>query len=197
MKHFFSGMMIALSLALVLVLGVVALAENDTQVPELPAAGDLQAPAGDNAQAPADDTQATQADTALQEALKAYQDAKESGREQALQEELDGYVAAGKLTQEQADLIMKYYKERQAMRNGTCPGCGYQFQNGKGGMNGRGFGGRGGKGGQMNGNGFGGRGMGGRMNGGMGNQMMPGTPDGMSAQGEMQAAPQMPGNEGI
>ena len=28
-------------------------------------------------------------------------------------------------------------------------------------------------------------------------QMVPGTPDGMSAQGDMQAAPQMPGNEGI
>ena len=199
MKHFFSGMMIALSLALVLVLGVVALAENDAQVPELPAAGDLQAPveapAQDNAQAPADDAQATQDDTALQQALEAYRTAKESGREQALQDELDGYVAAGKLTQEQADLIMNYYKERQTMRNGTCPSCGYQFQNGKGGMNGRG--GRGGKGGMMNGNGFGGRGMGGRMNGGMGNQMMPGTPDGMSAQGDMQAAPQMPGNEGI
>ena len=199
MKHFFSGMMIALSLALVLVLGVVALAENEAQVPELPAAGDLQAPveapAQDNAQAPADDAQATQDDTALQQALEAYRTAKESGREQALQDELDGYVAAGKLTQEQADLIMKYYKDRQAMRNGTCPSCGYQFQNGKGGMNGRG--GRGGKGGMMNGNGFGGRGMGGRMNGGMGNQMMPGTPDGMSAQGDMQAAPQIPGNEGI
>ena len=78
MKQFFSGMMIALSLALVLVLGVVALAENEAQVPELPAAGDLQAPveapAQDNAQAPADDAQATQDNTALQEALKAHQD---------------------------------------------------------------------------------------------------------------------------
>ena len=195
MKHFFSGMMIALSLALVLVLGVVALAENEAQPPELPAAGDLQTPPTDAAQAPADDTQATQDNTALQEALQAYREARESAREQELQNELNGYVADGKLTQEQADLIMNYYKERQAMRNGTCPSCGYQFQNGKGGMNGRG--GRGGKGGMMNGNGFGGRGMGGRMNGGMGNQMVPGTPDGMSAQGDLQAAPQMSGNEGI
>ena len=192
MKHFFSGMMIALSLALVLVLGVVALAENEAQAPELPAAGDLQTPPTDAAQAPADDAQATQDNTALQEALKAYQDARQSAHEQELQDELNSYVAAGKLTQEQADLIMNYYKERQAMRNGTCPSCGYQFQNGKGGMNGRG-----GKGGMMNGNGFGGRGMGGRMNGGMGNQMMPGAPDGMSVQGDLQAAPQMSGNEGI
>ena len=188
MKHYFSGMLIALSLALVLVLGVVALAENDTQTPELPAASDLQAPeavpAPDDAQAPADSTQSTQDNTALQEALQAYQAARESTHEQALQDELDGYVAAGKLTQAQADLIMQYYKERQAMRNGTCPSCGYEFQNGKGGrVNGNGFGGRGGKGG--------------RMNGGMRGQMMPGTPDGMSAQGDMQATPQMPGNEGI
>ena len=199
MKHYFSGMLIALSLALVLVLGVVALAENDTQAPELPAAGDLEAqaeaPAADDAQAPADEAQSTQDNTALQDALQAYREARQSSHEQELQDELDGYVAAGKLTQEQADLIMNYYKERQAMRNGTCPSCGYQFQNGKGGMNGRG--GRGGKGGMTNGNGFGGRGMGGRMNGGMGNQMMPGTPDGMSAQGDLQAAPQLSGNEGI
>ena len=196
MKHYFSGILIALSLALVLVLGVVALAENDTQTPELPAASDLQAPeaapAPDDAQAPADSTQPTQDNTALQEALLAYQAAKESAHEQALQDELDGYVAAGKLTQAQADLIMNYYKERQSMRNGTCPSCGYQFQNGNG------FGGRGGKGGRMDGNGFGGRGgKGGRMNGGFGGQMAPGTPNGMSAQPDMQAVPQMDADGGI
>jgi len=196
MKHYFSGMLIALSLALVLVLGVVALAENGAEAPELPAAGDLQTPAEapEAAPAPDGDTQQTQDNTALQEALQAYRAAKESDREQALQDELDGYVAAGKLTQAQADLIMDYYKEQQSMRNGTCPGCGYQFQNGKGGrMNGNGFG-RGGKGGQMNG-GMGGRG--GRMNGDFGFQNVPGAPNGMSAQGDMQVAPHMVGDEGI
>lgn len=195
MKHYFSGMLIALSLALVLVLGVVALAENDTQVPELPAAGDLEAPAeapaADDAQAPADEAQSNQDNTALQDALQAYREARQSSHEQELQDELDGYVAAGKLTQEQADLIMNYYKERQSMRNGTCPSCGYQFQNGNGGrMNGNG---RGGKGGRMNG-GFGGRG--GRMNGDFGFPA-PGTPNGMSAQPDMQAAPQMEAEGGI
>lgn len=195
MKHYFSGMLIALSLALVLVLGVVALAENDTQVPELPAAGDLEAqaeaPAADDAQAPADEAQSTQDNTALQDALQAYREARQSSHEQELQDELEGYVAAGKLTQEQADLIMNYYKERQSMRNGTCPSCGYQFQNGNGGrMNGNG---RGGKGGRMNG-GFGGRG--GRMNGDFGLNT-PGTPNGMSAQPDMQAAPQMDAEGGI
>lgn len=195
MKHYFSGMLIALSLALVLVLGVVALAENDTQAPELPAAGDLEAPAeapaADDAQAPASEAQSNQDNTALQDALQAYREARQSSHEQELQDELDGYVAAGKLTQEQADLIMNYYKERQSMRNGTCPGCGYQFQNGNGGrMNGNG---RGGKGGRMNG-GFGGRG--GRMNGDFGFPA-PGTPNGMSAQPDMQAAPQMEAEGGI
>lgn len=189
MKHYLSGIVIALSLALVLVLGVVALAENEPQAPELPAAGDLQAPAEAPEAAPAtdDNAQAAQDNTALQEALDAYRAAKDSTREQALQDELDGYVAAGKLTQEQADLIMNYYKERQSMRNGTCPSCGYQFQNG---MNG--------KGGRMNGGfGFGFGGKGGRMNGGFNGQMNPGTPNGMSAQGDLQAAPQMSGDEGI
>ena len=181
MKHYLSGMVIALTLALVLVMGVVALAENAPQAPELPAANELQTPeeAPDNAQA--------SDDTALQAALKALQEARQSDHEQDLQAELDGYVAAGKLTQEQAGLIMNHYKEQQAMRNGTCPNCGYQFQNGKGGrMNGNGRGGKGG---------FGGRG--GRMNGGFGGQMVPGTPDGMSVQGQAQTAPEMTGDEGI
>lgn len=197
MKHYLSGIVIALSLALVLVLGVVALAENAPQTPELPAASDLQTPteAPEAEPATGDSAQAAQDNTALQEALQAYRAARESDREQALQDELDGYVAAGKLTQEQADLIMNYYKERQSMRNGACPSCGYQFQNGMNGM-----GGRGGKGGRMNG-GFGGKGgrggFGGMMNGDFGGQMAPGTPEGMSAQGETPAAPQMSGDEGI
>ena len=177
MKHYLSGMVIALSLALVLVLGVVALAENAPQTPELPAANALQTPeeAPDSAQTP-DGAQASD-DTALQAALKALQEARQSDREQDLQAELDGYVAAGKLTQEQADLIMNHYKEQQAQRNGTCPSCGYQFQNGKGG--------------RMNG------GFGGGMNGGFGGGMMPGQADGMSAQPDAQAVPQMDGSEGV
>jgi hypothetical protein len=194
MKHYLSGIVIALSLALVLVLGVVALAENEPQTPELPAASDLQTPTEAPDAAPATDgsAQATEDNTALQEALQAYREARESAREQELQNELNGYVADGKLTQEQADLIMNYYKERQSMRNGTCPSCGYQFQNGNDGrMNGRG--GKGGRMGGMNG-GFGGKG--GRMNGDFGG-MMSGTPYGMSAQPDMQAAPQMDAEGGI
>ena len=99
MKHYLSGIVIALSLALVLVLGVVALAENEPQAPELPAAGDLQAPAEAPEAAPAtdDNAQAAQDNTALQEALDAYRAAKDSTREQALQDELDPRVFLLKL----------------------------------------------------------------------------------------------------
>ena len=45
-----------------------------------------------------------------------------------LTEELNGYVEAGTMTQEQADLILNSMKERLAARNGECPNCGYQFQ---------------------------------------------------------------------
>ena len=211
MKHMFSGMVIALALALVLVIGVVALAEGNA-LPELPEAGDLQAvPEAPEAQAPqqaqgeqepvdSQDAQSEQDAAALQEALKALNEARQSTHQESLQAELDGYVEAGKLTQEQADVIMKYYQDQNALRNGTCPGCGYQFSDGqfKGGRgNGKGFGGNG----NQNNKGFGGNGnrnyksfggngnrsgkgfgRGGQsMNGGF--QSQPATPD---AQGETQ-----------
>ena len=184
MKHFFSGMLIALILALALIAGVVATAENAApDQPELPAAEELapeQPTDGAEAQQPdaaASDTAAS--DTALQEALEAYRAAKDSARQEALEDELNGYVESGKLTREQADLILKQYTDRQALRNGTCPGCGYQFDNGAAGKGGRMQGNRG-----MNG-GKGGRG--GRMNGGFGQQ-------GMQAPGQNQMLPQTPGN---
>ena len=148
MKHFFSGMLIALILALALIAGVVATAENAApDQPELPAAEAL-AP-----EQPTDGAEAQQPDAAASD--------------------------TGKLTREQADLILKQYTDRQALRNGTCPGCGYQFDNGAAGKGGRMQGNRG-----MNG-GKGGRG--GRMNGGFGQQ-------GMQAPGQNQMLPQTPGN---
>lgn len=185
MKHNFTGMMFALALVLALVMGMAALAENAaTEVPELPAAEDIQP-----AEQPADDaTDATADDTALLDAFKAYREAKISAREEALETELQGYVESGKLTQEQADLILNWYKEQQAMRDGTCPNCGYQFQNGFGGKGGRMNGGMNGMNG-MNGMGnMGDRGnMGGRMNGMNGQQPMMGQGgmNGMNAQPNM------------
>ena len=156
MKHFISGMVLALALVAALVMGMVAMAENaESAAPEAPALEQTEqteqtAPAGQAAD-----------DAALQEAMQAYREAKDAARQEDLEAELKGYVEAGKLTQAQADLILNSCKERQALRNGQCPGCGYAFQSG---MGGRMNGGRGGKGGRMNGgfggmnNGFGGRG---------------------------------------
>ena len=161
MKHFLSGMMIALTLVLALIVGVVAMAENiGAEAPELPGVEEVQpkqtqpeqdGPEQDEQQ-PASEPATDNA--ALQEAIDAYRAAKQSGRQEELEAELKGYVESGKLTQEQADLILNYVKEQQSLRNGTCPNCGCQFQNGGMGKGGRMNGGRGmkgGKGGRMNG----------------------------------------------
>ena len=168
MKHFFSGMMLALALIAALVVGMVAVAEN--AAPEMPSMEAVQPDQTQPGQAQPGQTQPDQtqpdqaqqpaADTELQQAYDAYRAARQSGRQEALEDELKGYVEAGKLTQEQADLILKDAREREALRNGTCPNCGYQFKSGMG------------KGGRMNGgkgmnNGMN-RGKGGRMSGGRG-----------------------------
>ena len=152
MKHFFSGMIVTLALVAVLVIGIVALAETAPEAPALPAVEDAQP----TAEAPAE-TPAAQTDdsAALKEALDALSAARQSSKVESLENELNEYVASGKLTQEQADLILKYYKDQESLRNGVCPGCGYQFQNdggfGKGGRMNGGKGGRGGNKGGMRG----------------------------------------------
>ena len=80
--------------------------------------GETAAPQEDAA---AEDT-AAQAE-ALKEALEAWQNArggsKKRVRPDTLKQELDSLVAAGKLTQAQADLIQQYYADRQASRKGS------------------------------------------------------------------------------
>ena len=157
MKHFIMG----IALALALIVGVVAFAETAEPVPAV------------TEEMPAEST-ATEDSAALREAMDAYRAAKESDRMDDLAEELNAYVAAGKLTQEQADLILNSMKERMAAKNGECPNCGYEFQN-KGGR-------MGGQKGQRGGNNQQGSRMG-RMNGQMpGSQAQPNGP---------QQAPQM------
>ncbi len=85
---------------------------------------------------------------ALQEALSAYKAAKTEAKKQKkleavqkkldeLKAELDAYVAAGVLTQEQADLILAYYTQKwTAALNGTGkntknPGTGKTPKNGR------------------------------------------------------------------
>ena len=139
------GLMI-LAMTLALSLGLTALAEGTADpVPETPVTGTTV----DEAQAEAN---------ALNEALTAYSNAKADSRRQAyldsLKQELDAYVAAGKLTQDQADLIYEYYVEQMTLQGSTGKGFtrgGKSGQNGQGnqGMNQNGFG-KGGRNGQNN-----------------------------------------------
>ena len=188
-------MLIAFTLVAVLITGVIALAENAApEIPELPSVEESQpeqAQPEQDAQQPAAD--ASSDNTALQDAFDAYRAARQSDQQEELEAELKSYVASGKLTQEQADLILNYYKEQEALRNGTCPNCGYQFQNGFG-KGGHGMGGRGMKGGK-----------GGRMFGGMNMPgQQPSTQSGTDSQASgtafefgAQTIPFMDGTEGI
>ena len=118
-----AGLMI-LALLLALSLGMVALAEGTTDnTQEAP----VTETADNEAQAKAD---------ALNEALTAYSNAKADSRKQAyldsLKQELDAFVAAGKLTQDQADLIYEYYVEQLTLQQNNGMGFG---RGGKGGRN--------------------------------------------------------------
>ena len=142
---------IGIALALALVMGVVAFAETAEPATDPVPAVTEEAPTEEAA--PAAETEKTDDNAALQEALEAYRSARESKRVDDLTEELNGYVEAGTMTQEQADLILSSVRERLAARNGECPNCGYQFQNNvpqMGGQKGQ-RGGRMMQGGQMNG----------------------------------------------
>jgi predicted Zn-ribbon and HTH transcriptional regulator len=121
MKNYIIG----IALALALVMGVVAFAETAEPATDPVPAVTEEAPAEEAAA----ETEKTDDNAALQDALEAYRRARESKRVDDLTEELNGYVEAGSMTQEQADLILNSMKERLAAKNGECPKCGYQFQN--------------------------------------------------------------------
>ena len=134
------SILIVLALMIAACLSVAALAEEPAEIAADTAAADAAAKtAAEDAQAAADAAQAES--TALTEALEAYSKAKAESRKlevlTSLKEELDGYVADGALTQEQADLILKYYAEQLTLmqQNGTGFGRG-----GRGGHGGKGFG---------------------------------------------------------
>ena len=121
-----------LVLMLAVCLGAAAMAE----VPADPAVSTAAKEAADAAQEAAEAARAE--DTALNEALEAYGKAKAESRKldllSSLKAELDSYVTAGSLTQEQADLILKYYAEQLTLQqNGMDFG-----RNGRGGRGGRG-----------------------------------------------------------
>ena len=127
---------IGIALALVLVLGVAAFAEGTTDpVSATPAVTEEAATPAEETAPTEEATPATDDNAALQDALDAYRKAKQDKAVDDLETELNEYVAAGSLTQEQADLILNSVKERLAAKNGECPNCGYQFS--KGGMKGQ------------------------------------------------------------
>jgi hypothetical protein len=170
MKNYIIG----IALALVLILGIAALAEGTDTVPENPAVAAPSNPAVTE-EAEATPDQVTDDNAALQDALDAYRSAKQDKAVSDLEAELKEYVEAGSLTQEQADLILSNVKERLAAKNGECPNCGYKFEN-----KGRGMGGNRQRGGcsqmpQMNGQQF--PQMGGQQNGQQFPQMNGQMPD--------------------
>ena len=158
MKNYIIG----IALALALVMGVVAFAETAEPATDPVPAVTEEVPAVEAA-TDAAETDKTNDNAALQEALEAYRSAQESKRVDDLTEELNGYMEAGTMTQEQADLILSYVKEWIAAKNGECPNCGYQFQNSAPKMGGQ----KGQRGGRMM--------QGGRMNGQMPGGQMPGN----------------------
>lgn len=100
-------------LALALALGTTAMAEP---VPTEAVAGVSAEEAVIQAQATMDKAEAeepnsTESSANLEDAIKAFHNARIEACVESLKAELDGYVAAGKLTQEQADLIRKQFSE--------------------------------------------------------------------------------------
>ena len=102
---------IALTLILALVLGGAAFAEPvEARNPE-PVEVEAQAPAEDEAPAEPEEAPEEDGEDSLREALDALREARHAAQQEALKEELDGYVAAGTLTQAQADLILNAFAE--------------------------------------------------------------------------------------
>ncbi len=115
MKHDWCRILATLALILALTAGVVALAENAEPGTPTPPQAEQTPPETTPQETTPQDEDAR--DAALRDALSAYRAAKKASRLAALEEELKGYVEAGKLTQEQADLILEYCNgERPSMR---------------------------------------------------------------------------------
>ena len=104
MKQYLNRSILIFALVAAMILSVAALAEGNAETPEAPAIEETQPSEVQSAE-----------DVALREALNAYCTARQESRLEALEAELNGYVASGKLTQEQADLILNYYKEHGSL----------------------------------------------------------------------------------
>ena len=126
---------VGIALVLALALSTAAIAEGTTEPtpaadPVLAMESAVTEEATTEEASPAEKAAPQQTEDALQDALDAYRAAKQDKAVSDLEAELNGYVEAGSLTQEQADLILKNVKEQVAAMKGECPSCGYQFSNG-------------------------------------------------------------------
>ena len=139
MKNVKIALTLMMALILTLAAGTVALAENAAETPEK-SAGEVL-PGQESTAGSSEDSDA------LQEALEAYRNARSASRREALEEELKSFVEAGKLTQEQADLILAYCEENQSLRGSrsSFEGC-FRNDSGRGGRMDGGFNERGGHG---------------------------------------------------
>ena len=132
---------IIIALALALARGTTAIAEVADTTENV----EITAPVEETEAAPAEEepalaeeeskeevpSQATESES-LNDALKALHEARQAAHTDELKAELDEYVAAGKLTQDQADLIYKYYVEQMTLLGNSGKGFG---RGGKGGRN--------------------------------------------------------------
>ncbi len=104
---------ILLAMILTLTLCCFAMAEETTAAPTTEETAAVADTAAEDALKQAEENSA-----ALNEALTAYSNAKLEARKKdylnRLKEELDSFVEAGTLTQEQADLLLNYYAEQVA-----------------------------------------------------------------------------------
>ncbi|MBR0341917.1 MAG: hypothetical protein IJH64_06680, partial [Oscillospiraceae bacterium] len=124
---------ITIALALALALGTAAIAEvaDTTEDVEITAPVEQtetaeEAASTEEAETPAEAAPSDDA-AALNDAIKAFHEARQAAHTDELKAELDEYVAAGKLTQGQADLILKYVQDRQASKQNDQRGCKGQF----------------------------------------------------------------------
>lgn len=120
---------IIIALALALALGTAAIAEVADTTEDV----EITAPVEEAEAAPAEEEPTGEATSeaaeieSLSDALKAFHEARQAAHTEELKAELDEYVAAGKLTQEQADLILKYVQEWQTGKQDGQRGCKGQF----------------------------------------------------------------------
>ena len=118
-KNLFKSL-IAGVLALTLIFGAMAVAENtaDAAASSQTETGAADAAASSQAETGAADAAAAQAEQeAFSEAVNALRNARQKAAKQELETEIKGYVAAGEMTQEQADLLLRRIEERQAQRS--------------------------------------------------------------------------------